>query len=123
VKPARVTAWAAGAGIAVVAAQLGTTLPAGAGEPFDGRWASDLQACVGEGAWSSPVLVSPLSLQWRDAACVVRTSYRVRDAWHIGARCWGEGAISNVPITLRMRGTRLLLDWAGAPAEELWRCP
>jgi hypothetical protein len=47
----------------------------------------------------------------------------VRDAWHIGARCWGEGAISNVPITLRRRGDQLLLDWAGAPAEQLWRCP
>ena len=77
----------------------------------------------GERAVASPLVVNSLTLQWRDAACVVRTSYRVRGAWHIGARCWGEGVVSNVPITLRMRGEQLLLDWAGAPAEELRRCP
>jgi hypothetical protein len=49
--------------------------------------------------------------------------WAVRDSWHIGARCWGEGAISNVPITLRMRGAQLVLDWARAPAEALRRCP
>ena len=110
-------AWAC-AGIAACNA-----VPACAAEPFDGRWAPDAQACIGEGVIASPVVVNSLSLQWREAACVVRTSYRVRDAWHIGARCWGEGAISNVPITLRMRGEQLLLGWAGAPAEELRRCP
>jgi hypothetical protein len=123
VKPAQLIAWAAGAGIVILAAQPGSTLSARAGEPFDGRWASDLEACAGASAPASPVVVNSLSLQWREAACVVRTSYRVRDAWHIGARCWGEGAISNVPITLRMRGEQLLLGWAGAPAEELRRCP
>ena len=121
-KPARLMAWAAGTGIVILAAH-GSTLSVLAGEPFNGRWASDLQACVGASAPASPVVVNSLSLQWREAACVVRTSYRVRDAWHIGARCWGEGAISNVPITLRRRGDQLLLDWAVAPAEQLWRCP
>jgi hypothetical protein len=102
---------------------VATGAPASAAEPFDGRWAPDAQACIGERAVASPIVVNSLSLQWRDAACVVRTSYRVRGAWHIGARCWGEGVVSNVPITLRMRGEQLLLDWAGAPAEELRRCP
>ena len=90
---------------------------------FDGRWAADGAACADESVAASLLLVNPLALTWRDGACVVRTSYRVRDAWHIGARCWGEGAISNVAITLRMRGEQLLLDWAGAPAEALRRCP
>ena len=94
--------------------------PARAAEPFDGRWAPDAQACASESA--AALRVNALSLQWGDAACLVRTSYRVRDAWHIDARCWGEGAISSVPITLRMRGEHLLLRWARAPAEELWRC-
>ena len=113
---ARATAWAA----CVVVA---TGTPASAAEPFDGRWAAEAQACIGERGVASPIVVNSLSLQWRDAACVVRTSYRVRGAWHIGARCWGEGVVSNVPITLRMRGEQLLLAWAGAPAEELRRCP
>jgi len=116
VNAARATAWAA-----CVVVATGTS--ASAAEPFDGRWAPDAQACIGERAVASPIVVNSLTLQWRDAACVVRTSYRVRDAWHIGARCWGEGVVSNVPITLRMRGERLLLAWAGAPAEELRRCP
>jgi hypothetical protein len=95
--------------------------PARAAEPFDGRWAADARACASESVAAS-LRVNALSLQWGDAACLVRTSYRVRDAWHIDARCWGEGAISSVPITLRMRGEHLLLRWASAPAEELWRC-
>ena len=113
---ARATAWAA----CIV---VTTGRPASAAEPFDGRWAPDAQACIGERAVASPLVVNSFTLQWRDAACVVRTSYRVRGTWHIGARCWGEGVVSNVPITLRMRGEQLLLDWAGAPAEELRRCP
>jgi hypothetical protein len=97
--------------------------PAPAAEPFDGRWAADLSACAREGDAASPLVVSALSLRWREAACTIRTSYRVRDAWHIGARCWAGGATSNVPIKLEMRGERLVLDWAGAPPEELRRCP
>lgn len=109
-------------GAAVLAACVcAAVVPASAAEPFDGRWAADARACASESAAAS-LRVNALSLQWGDAACLVRTSYRVRDAWHIGARCWGEGAISSVPITLRMRGEHLLLGWAGAPAEELRRC-
>jgi hypothetical protein len=105
----------------LLAGALALAMPAAAGEPFDGRWASDAQGCGS--AAPSFVVVDALSLQWHEAACVVRTSYRVGPAWHIGARCWGEGAVSSVPITLRMRGERLVLDWAGAPTEELRRCP
>jgi hypothetical protein len=97
--------------------------PAYAAEPFDGRWAPDVSACASEGGPASLLVVTSLSLRWRDAACAIRSSYRVRDAWHIGARCWAEAATSNVPIKLEMRGDRLVLDWAGAPAEELRRCP
>jgi hypothetical protein len=112
-----------GAAAALIACTLVIAMPAWSAEPFEGRWAADAQACTDEGAVTSPLLVGPLTLTWCDGACVVRTSYRVRDSWHIGARCWGEGAISNVPITLRMRGAQLVLDWARAPAEALRRCP
>jgi hypothetical protein len=67
--------------------------------------------------------VSPLVLHWRDATCVIQRSYLLRDAWNIGARCVADGAAANVPIRLELRGERLLLDWAGAPAQELKRCP
>ena len=107
---------------ALAAGVWAATAPACAAEPFDGRWAADARDCATESAAASLLRVNSLSLRWGDAACLVRTSYRVRDAVHIGARCWGEGAISSVPNTMRMRGEHLLLGWAGAPAEELRRC-
>ena len=106
---------------ALAACVCAAAAPACAAEPFDGRWAADARDCATESAAASLLRVNSLSLRWGDAACLVRTSYRVRDAVHIGAR-WGEGAISSVPNTMRMRGEHLLLGWAGAPAEELRRC-
>ena len=97
--------------------------PALAAEPFDGRWAADPAACAGEAQAASPVIVTSLSLTWPGAACMVGTSYRVGDAWHIGARCFGQGTVSNVPIRLTRRGERLILDWPRARPEELRRCP
>jgi hypothetical protein len=91
--------------------------------PFEGRWAADAQACASGNAGMALLVVETLSLRWREAACAVRTSYRVGDAWHIAARCWADGATGNVPITLQLRGANLVLDWAGAPAQELRRCP
>ena len=91
--------------------------------PFDGRWAADPQACSGNGAAMPLLVVNALSLLWRDAACAVRSSYRVGGAWHIGARCWSDGGASDVPIKLELRGDRLVLDWASMSGEELRRCP
>jgi hypothetical protein len=108
--------------LALAAAAL-AAMSARAGAPFDGRWASDAPACASESEATPALVVSALSLRWRDAACVIRRSYLVRDAWHIGARCVADGAAADVPIKLEVRGERLLLDWAGAPTEELRRCP
>ena len=98
-------------------------MPATAAEPFDGRWAADLSVCASADGAISPIVVTSLALRWGEAACAIRRSYRVKDIWHIGARCWAEGATSDVPIKLQMRGERLVLDWAGARPEELRRCP
>jgi hypothetical protein len=101
---------------------LAIVAPAPAADTFNGRWAADPQACESEDNAMLLLVVTPLLLRWRDAACAVRTSYRVRDAWHIGAQCWGGGATGNVPIRLQRRGERLVLGWAGAPVAELTRC-
>jgi len=106
---------------AICMALVATT--AWAAEPFDGRWAADLSVCASEHGAISPIVVTSLALRWGEAACAIRRSYRVKDIWHIGARCWTEGATSDVPIKLQMRGDRLVLDWAGARPEELRRCP
>lgn len=114
------TAW--GAGLLAGCILLAVT-PASAAGPFEGRWGIDAQACEGEARVGARLVVDALSLRWREAACVVRSSYRVRDSWYISARCFADGATASVPITLTLRGERLQLDWAGAPAEELKRCP
>jgi hypothetical protein len=107
----------------LAACAVAVAAPAPSAETFNGRWAADTQVCESEDNAMLLLVVTPLLLRWRDAACAVRTSYRVRDAWHIGAQCWGGGSTGNIPIKLQMRGERLMLGWAGAPAAELRRCP
>ena len=94
-----------------------------AANSFAGRWAVDAQGCRDDAAAGSLLVVTPFSLRWREAACVVRSSYLVRDAWHIGARCWADGATGNVAIRLQKQREQLLLDWSGAPSQTLRRCP
>jgi hypothetical protein len=101
---------------------LAIAAPAASADTFTGRWAADAQACESEDNATLILVVTPLLLRWRDAACAVRSSYQVRDAWHIGAQCWAGGATSNIPIRLQMRGERLMLGWAGAVVAELSRC-
>ncbi len=108
---------------AALAAIALMSLPASAAESFDGRWAADVSTCTDESALVSPVTVTSQSLSWVGATCMIATSYRVREAWHVSARCFGEGVVSSVPIRLQMRGGRLMLDWAKARPEELRRCP
>jgi hypothetical protein len=91
--------------------------PASADQSFAGRWAADPRACT------AALVVRTQSLHWRDSDCAIRTSYRVRDTWHIAARCFADGAVASVPVKLQRQGERLLVDWAGATPEELRRCP
>jgi hypothetical protein len=97
--------------------------PAFAADPFDGRWAADLDACSDETAVVAPLMVRPMLLTWSSTACRVQSSYRVGNAWFVGARCWTDGAISDVPIRLQVSGDRLVLNWPKARPEELRRCP
>ena len=98
--------------------------PAFAGPPYDGRWAADPSACTNEGPLASPLTVAPLSFSWPGGYCAIGTSYLVRDAWHVSARCWGEGTFTNnVPIRLQVRGDQLVFEWGRARPEELRRCP
>jgi hypothetical protein len=101
---------------------LAATVGAAAGS-FDGRWGADAKACNVESGTAARLVVDDLTLRWREAACVIRSSYRVGDSWYVSARCIADGASASVPITLSLRGDRLALDWAGAPTEELRRCP
>lgn len=98
--------------------------PALAAAPFDGRWAASPITCLDEASPTAPVTVTSRALSWTGVQCVVGASYLVRDAWHVSARCWGEGMVSDVPIKLQvLRGDRLMFNWAKARPEELRRCP
>jgi hypothetical protein len=99
-------------------------LPALAAAPFDGRWAASPVTCSDEASPTAPVTVTSRSLSWTGVQCFVGASYLVKDAWHVNARCWGEGMVSDVPIKLQvLRGDRLAFGWAKARPEELRRCP
>ena len=63
---------------------LSFAMPVLGAERYDGRWAEDIGACTDESALAVPVTVRPLSLSWPGAFCMVRTSYRVRDAMVLG---------------------------------------
>ena len=76
--------------------------PALAAGTFYGRWALNRAACA-QDAVTGPLVVSAQALQWPDTVCRVRTSYRVGDTWHIGARC--PDAASDVPVGLQPRAT------------------
>ncbi len=111
----------------VIVAGLGLAAasPAGAAEPFLGRWVADLKHCTQEGdtAETMPVIVRPRTLEWFVARCSYRGSTKRAGQWHIKARCSAEGETSTTPITLRLRGGRLLLSWGGPPVIERQRCP
>ena len=71
-----------------------------------------------------PITVRSQTLSWTGVQCIVGASYLVKDAWHVNAKCWGEGMVSDVPIKLQvLRGDRLTFSWAKARPEELRRCP
>jgi hypothetical protein len=118
----RVAQWTRVSALTMACALLAVSPVFGA-EPFDGRWAADASACAGGASAAGPLVVTSHSLTWPGVVCTVGSSYRVRDAWHIAARCLGEGTVSNVAIKLTMRGERLVFDWARARPEELRRCP
>jgi hypothetical protein len=100
---------------------LSATTHVSAAETFEGRWAAEAGSCDGEAG--RLLVVGARMLRWRETACMIRTSYLVGKAWHIGARCWAEGASADVPIKLQLRDDRLFLGWASVPQRELQRCP
>jgi len=99
-------------------------VPVLAATPYDGRWAASPVICSDEASATAPVTVTSQMLSWTGVQCVVGASYLVKDAWHVNAKCWGEGMVSDVPIKLQvLRSDRLVFSWAKARPEELRRCP
>jgi hypothetical protein len=107
------------------AALLTCALNAAVAQSVDGRWAVGRYACDGEGATrlEAPLLVAGLVLGWFTSICTVVSSYKVKEAHFLQARCWTEGKVGEIPVMLEPRGERLRVGWGKEPIVELQRCP
>jgi hypothetical protein len=95
-------------------------LPAQADGSFYGRWVVDPFDCPADRAAVPSIVVTAPALKWQDTVCNVRSSYLVRDSWHVSIRC--TDAARDVPVALHLRGDRLAIDWGGATV-QFRRCP
>ena len=102
----------------VVAAVLASTGVALAAESMSGRWAEDEAACAAFGTAKSALVVSDTSLRWRDETCRTGRQYRTGDTLHVEAFCHG----GTVPVSLRLAGDRIVVNWARVLQGQLQRC-
>lgn len=93
-------------------------------QSIDGRWAAGQYACDADGATrlEAPLLVAGLVLGWFSSICTVVSSYKVKEAHFLQARCWTEGRVSEIPVMLEPRGDTLRVGWGKEPIVELQRC-
>lgn len=99
--------------------------PAGAADPFVGRWAIDPTGCAREGDTSStaPMIVTDKSVNWFVARCRIKKSYRIGDTLALQAQCSSEGRNNVMPIALKLVGTdRISVTWDKESAGMMHRC-
>lgn len=99
--------------------------PAGAADPFVGRWAIDPAGCKSEGDTSStaPMTVTDKTVTWFVARCRIKKSYRIGDTLALQAQCTNEGRNYVMPIALKLIGTdRISVIWDKASAGDMRRC-
>lgn len=99
--------------------------PSFAGDPILGRWALDLKGCglLGGSGATAPLTVSDKSIDGFGARCTIRKNYKIGDALHLEARCWTDGRMKDIPVSLVPRGAKLAVTWDRNPAGEMTRCP
>jgi hypothetical protein len=92
--------------------------PASATEPQFGRWAIDSQHCSG---WTKagPLVVTANSVSLASETCTFGKMYKADRGLYIEGRCSSGG---RHPISLVMKGDRLVVKWAGEPPQEMRRC-
>ena len=102
----------------VAALALAGACPAFATEPQYGRWATDAQHCSGD-TKAGPLTVTANSVTLASETCTFGKMYKADRGLYIEGRCQ-NGA--RHPISLEMKGTRLLVTWNGDKT-EMQRCP
>jgi hypothetical protein len=96
-----------------------------ASEPVTGRWAADPSLCAGQGTASGKavLMVTNETLRWAGEVCRVGRSYRTGDTLHLEAFCSGKGSKHRIPVSLRLHGDRVFVNWNRVARGGLWRCP
>ena len=95
------------------------TTPACATEPQFGRWAIDAQHCSSE-TKAGPLTVTPSSVSLASETCTFGKMYKADRGLYIEGRC---STGSRHPISLAMKGERLVVKWSGDAPQEMQRCP
>jgi len=94
--------------------------PAVGSEPQFGRWAADPQHCSGSGdTKAGPLVVTASSVSLASETCAFGKMYKADRGLYIEGRC-STGA--RHPISLVMKGDRLVVRWATEPPQEMRRC-
>lgn len=103
---------------------LAAAAPELAADPLHGRWAIDPKGCAfsGDTAQTAVLTVDDKTVNWFVARCTIRKTYKIGDALHLEARCWNEGKMKDIPVSLVPRGQKLAVTWDRAPAGEMTRC-
>jgi hypothetical protein len=116
--------WCLAVLVAVCACVLGAG-PSFAGDPVFGRWSLDPKGCgfLGGSAAAAPLTISDKSIDGFGSRCTIRKNYKIGDALHLEARCWTDGRMKDIPISLMPRGGKLAVTWDRKPAGEMTRCP
>jgi hypothetical protein len=88
-------------------------------EPQFGRWAVDKQHCAGD-TKAGPLTVTSTSVTLAAETCTFGKMYKAGRGLYIEGRCQ-NGA--RHPISLEMKGERLVVKWNGDSVQEMQRCP
>lgn len=93
-----------------------------AAEPQFGWWAKDLQFCndSGDTHRNAPLIVTATTLNWATHFCDIGKMYKANRGLYIEGRC-SNG--TRHPISLVMKGDRLVVAWNGDAPQEMRRCP
>jgi hypothetical protein len=97
---------------------LACAIPAFASEPQFGRWAVDSAHCSG-GTKAGPLVVTANSASLASETCSFGKMYKADRGLYIEGRC--SNGVRH-PISLEMKGDRLVVRWNSEPPQEMRRC-
>lgn len=91
---------------------------------FMGRWSIDPAGCKGFGqtAQTTALVITDRSVEWFQASCSIKKSYRIGEGLYLQAQCFSQGASRVMPIGLQLKGSKLNVTWDQTAAGVMQRC-